>query len=76
MALAAAIDLGPELDGDALMASMAKVLAPVAAAVAVGKTMAELSGLTVKELKVMAQEQQIARYSRMKKAELVAALAA
>lgn len=73
------IDLGPELSNEALLVNLDRVLKPaiqesITPTVA-HVTTAELSKLTVKQLQAMARERQLPRYSRMRKAELTAALA-
>ncbi|MEM9804654.1 MAG: Rho termination factor N-terminal domain-containing protein [Cyanobacteria bacterium P01_D01_bin.56] len=77
------VDLGPELEDDALVEAIATaittvnaaaVMAPVATLTIVEP--ADLSQMTVKELKAMAKTQGVSRWSQLRKAELVEALAA
>ena len=77
----ALIDLGPELSDEALLVNLDRALKPAMQQDSVPPTAAHvttagLSTLTVKRLKAMARERQLPRYSRMRKAELIDALAA
>lgn len=75
-------DLGPELSDEALTAAMPRInpaatLSVVENAAITGSwSAAELQALTIRQLKTMAKERQVPRYSHLRKAELVTALAA
>ncbi|MEM1242218.1 MAG: Rho termination factor N-terminal domain-containing protein [Cyanobacteria bacterium P01_H01_bin.26] len=73
------IDLGPELSDEALQANWAKINPAAATSIATEPTTTEptvLTSLTVRQLKAMAKDRHIPRYSRLRKAELITALAA
>ncbi|NEZ67833.1 hypothetical protein D0962_34620 [Leptolyngbyaceae cyanobacterium CCMR0082] len=76
----APVELGPELSDQALQTNWAKINPAAAATIATEATVAEpttdLSTLTVRQLKAMAKDRHISRYSRLRKAELITALAA
>ncbi|MEM9804064.1 MAG: Rho termination factor N-terminal domain-containing protein [Cyanobacteria bacterium P01_D01_bin.56] len=76
-------DLEPELKDDVLVEAISIAITTVNAAAAMARVAtltivepADLSQMTVKELKAMAKTQGVARWSQLRKAELVEALAA